>query len=102
MKYYVEVIDGNTKWYKDAKRTILHREDGPAYIDADGSRAWYLNGKRHREDGPAIFYENGSRAWFLNGCRYSEEEFRAKTNPVKELTVADIEKLLGHKVKVVS
>ena len=32
----------------------------------DGTKHWYLNGKRHREDGPA--YENpyGTRAWWLN------------------------------------
>jgi len=32
---------------------------------------------------------------------YTEAEFLAQTQPVKELTIADIEKLLGHRVKVV-
>lgn len=44
---------------------------------------------------------NGTQRWYLNGKEYSEEEFKSETNPVKELTVADIEKLLGHKVKIV-
>ena len=26
--------------------SALHREDGPAWIDPDGSKGWYLNGKR--------------------------------------------------------
>ena len=37
----------------------------------------------------------------LNGEEYTEEEFLKRTQPVKELTVAEIEALLGHKVKVV-
>jgi hypothetical protein len=26
------------------------------YIDANGDKEWYLNGKLHREDGPAVVY----------------------------------------------
>jgi len=37
----------------------------------------------------------------LNGKEYTEEEFLKKTAPVKEYTVADLEKLLGHPVKVI-
>jgi hypothetical protein len=53
---------------------------------------------RHREDGPAIEYANGKRYWFLNGEQVTEEEVM---KPTKELIVAEIEKLLGHKVKIV-
>jgi hypothetical protein len=31
----------------------------------------------------------------------TEQEHQQRTNPAKELTVAEIEALLGHKVKVV-
>ncbi len=79
----------------------LHREDGPAIEDIDGSRYWYLNDNFHREDGPAIEYSDGRRWWYLNGEEYTEEDFIKKTAKVKELTVADIESLLGHPVKVV-
>ena len=34
---------------------------------ADGSKEWYLNGKRHRTDGPAVEYADGTKEWFLNG-----------------------------------
>jgi len=52
------------EWYLFGK---MHRENGPAYICADGRRFWYLNGERHREDGPAIDHLNGSWSWSLHG-----------------------------------
>jgi len=67
----------------------------------NGDRGWYLNGERHREDGPAIEYADGLSVWFLNGIEYTEEEFIKKKTKTKELTVAEIEELLGYPVKVV-
>ena len=97
--YEVKVYaDGYKAWWLNGK---LHREDGPAVEMADGYKEWWLNGERHREDGPAIENADGTKRWYLNGERYTEEEFLVKTSPAKELTVAEIEKLLGHKVKIV-
>ena len=42
----------------------LHRIDGPAFIDSDGTQEWWINGKRHREDGPA--FVGYKQLWFLN------------------------------------
>jgi hypothetical protein len=67
----------------------------------NGTHEWYLNGKFHREDGPAIEYTNGSRQWYLNGEEYTEEEFLKKTVTVRELTIAEIESMLGYQIKVV-
>ena len=61
-------------YYKDKKKTILHREDGPAIEYADGGKDWYFNGKLHRIDGPAVeivngtapLTVNGASAWFIN------------------------------------
>jgi hypothetical protein len=94
----IEYANGARCWYLNGKR---HREDGPAIEYANGTREWYLNGERHRIDGPAIEHADGTRYWYLNGVEYSEEEFLKKTVTVKELTVADIEALLGYAVKVV-
>jgi hypothetical protein len=79
----------------------LHREDGPACEYIDGTRCWYLNGRRHRIDGPAIEYANGDRYWYLNDEEYTEEEFLKLAFKAKELTIAEIEELLGYPVKVV-
>ena len=70
-------------------------------VDSYGTKFWYLNGQYHREDGPAIEYANGDKSWWLNGKYITEAEFNARMNPAKELTVAEIEKLLGYSVKVV-
>jgi hypothetical protein len=94
----VEYADGTRQWYLNGN---LHREDGPSVEYADGTRQWYLNGKRHREDGPACEYPSGTRRWYLNGVEYTEEDFIKKTAEVKELTVAEIEALLGYQIKVV-
>ena len=91
--------EGNKRWYNEQGE--LHREDGPAVEYLNGTKEWYLNGRLHRLDGPAIEYADGYKEWWLNGKNYTEEEFIAKTQPVKELTVAEIEKLLGYTIKVV-
>ena len=94
----IEWEDGTKKWFLNGQ---LHREDGPASEWANGTKFWYLNGKLHREDGPAVEYADGDKYWCLNDTWMTEEEHQQQTNPVKELTVAEIEALLGHKVKVV-
>ena len=70
-KYYVVVDDfGTTRWHKDAKCKVLHRENGPAVEYATDGKLWYQNGNLHRTDGPAIEYEDGSRYWYQNGQRH--------------------------------
>jgi hypothetical protein len=98
-EYTVKVDEKGTKyWYLNGK---LHREDGPACEWANGSKSWYLNGERHREDGPAMEFADGTKYWLLDGIVYSEKEYWNRLKPVKELTVAEIEALLGHRIKVV-
>ena len=101
-KYYVTVDDeGTTRWYKDAKCKVLHRENGPAIEWASGAKRWYQEGRRHRIDGPAVVYANGSNAWYINNKEMTEDELLAATQPVVEMTVADVEKLLGRRVKII-
>ena len=99
IEYTVRVYnDGDKFWFLNGQQ---HREDGPADEWACGDKSWYLNGKRHREDGPAIECADGTKFWYLNGIKMTEEEHQQQTNPAKEYSVAQIEALLGHKVKVV-
>ena len=124
-KYYVTVDDeGTTRWYKDAKCKVLHRENGPAVQCADGTKCWYQRGQKHRTDGPAVEWSYGTKSWWQNGqCHrtdgpaieradgykfwcidgvyMTEAEFLAATQPVVEMTVADIEKLVGKRVKII-
>jgi hypothetical protein len=101
MKTYKVTVDsqGTIRWYNEAG--LLHREDDlPAVEYATGTKQWYKNGKRHREDGPACEYPDGTKCWFINGEQCTETEFNAMSNAV-EVTVSQIEKILGHKVKIV-
>ena len=94
----IEWKDGDKYWYKNGKQ---HRDNGPAVEEDNGHMEWWVNGLCHREDGPAIEHYDGYEQWFLDGGLVTEAEFLAKTQPAKELTIADIEKLLGYRVKVV-
>ena len=124
-KYYVTIDDlGNIRWYKDAKCKVLHRENGPAVEYADGSKlwlqdgkyhrtngpaiewasgakSWYQNDTLHRTDGPAVVYSDGREEWYINDRQLTEAKFLAATQPVVEMTVAEVEKLLGKRVKIV-
>ena len=72
----LEYADGTKAWYLNGK---LHREDGPAYESADGSKEWWLNDKLHREDGPAIERADGTKAWRLNGKEIDQFVFWVTT-----------------------
>ena len=62
--------DGTKRWFLNGKR---HREEGPAYEHPDGTKAWYLNGKYHREGSPAVERPDGTKEWFLNGEKIHPE-----------------------------
>ena len=93
----VEYADGSKEWYQNGQR---HRKDGPATTWADGDKSWLQNGKLHRIDGPAVEYADGRKKWYIKGERYTEAEYHKAIAPVKELTMPELEKLLGYKVKI--
>jgi hypothetical protein len=107
---YIQIENGNTRYYPDRDMTILHRLDGPAAIFASGYEAWYINGKIHRTDGPAVIgpdgyeahyindklhnpdgpaviYSDGSKSWYINGKELTEAEFNEITKPNKTETM---------------
>lgn len=57
--------DGTKVWQDEHERP--HRLDGPAVENSDGSKEWWVNGKRHRDDGPSFEGEEGLKAWRKNG-----------------------------------
>lgn len=61
-----------TQFYLD-ENCCFHREDGPAYSDAEGNRVWFRHGLRHREGGlPALECKDGERAWYQEGQLHRE------------------------------
>ncbi len=98
IKYEVEVYANGTKlWYLNGKR---HREDGPAAEWSNGTKSWFLNDELHREDGPATEYADGGKCWCLKGKYFTEEEHKANSNPTVEMTMEEICEALGKNVKV--
>ena len=93
----VELANGDKFWYQNDQ---LHRLDGPAVDWANGDKFWFQNGLRHRLDGPAQEYANGDKFWYINGKKLTEQKFIEQTL-VRELSVADIEQLLGYPVKII-
>jgi len=61
--------NGTQQWWINDK---LYRKDGPASIWADGTQTWWINGNRHRDDGPAWIGVDGTQHWFINGNRHRE------------------------------
>jgi hypothetical protein len=96
--YEVTVNEYKTEWKLNGKR---HREDGPAVEWVSGRKDWYINGRHHHINGPAIEWPNGDKAWIIDGERMTEEEHQAQTQPAVEMTVAEIEQLLGKRIKVI-
>jgi len=74
----VEMADGSKSWYIDGKR---HRIDGPAIEYANGDKSWYIDGKLHRLDGPAIEYAGGYKEWYVDGKEMTEKEFNEYIKP---------------------
>lgn len=76
--------DGTQNWRNS--RGELHREDGPAVIEQDGTHIWYLNGKFQNASGPTIVWTNGIQFWYLNGKLYrtdGKRQNKLKTSEIK-------------------
>jgi endonuclease YncB( thermonuclease family) len=63
--------NGTKRWWMNGKR---HRVDGPAVEWADGDK-WWMNGKRHRVDGPAVEWADGDKWWCLDGNVYTFDKW---------------------------
>ena len=69
---------GDKEWIKDGTDDKLHRTDGPASELSDGTKSWWVNGKRHRADGlPAIEWASGTKVWFVDGKVHRDGGFPA-------------------------
>ena len=68
----VEDANGSKSWYQNDQ---CHRTDGPAIMWSNGNKSWWQHGLLHRADGPAIEYSDGGKAWYINGKKLTEDEF---------------------------
>jgi hypothetical protein len=95
----IEYVNGSKEWYVDGKR---HRLDGPAIEWANGDKSWWVDGKRHRLDGPAVEYASGYKAWYVDGKKMTEKEFNEyiKPKPSSEGKVVEVDGVKYRLVKV--
>ena len=102
-KYIVQVNEyGDVLWYDYNNPDKLHRLGGlPAVEYANGDKSYRENGLRHRLDGPAIEWVNGDKSYWFEGVKYSYAAWLEKVSPKKEMTVAEIESVLGYSIKIV-
>jgi hypothetical protein len=73
------ISNGTKRWISNGRFSWdehqLHRENGPAIEAVDGTKRWYLNGKKHRIDGPAIEYPDEYKQWWIHGKQLTEAEY---------------------------
>jgi hypothetical protein len=85
-KFYYK--DGTTSSEYHAAPKQLHRIDGPAIEYANGSKAWYVDGKHHRIDGPACEWADGDKEWWIEGEYYTEEDINIIIEEIRQLPLA--------------
>lgn len=66
-------------WWKDG---LCHRLNGPAAGWPNVGHEWYKNGKRHRLDGPAFISADGTFEFRIEGREISEYELMFLSNQV--------------------
>ena len=79
---YTEVrtwADGRHMYLREG---VFHREDGPAFIDAEGNKAWHINGHEHRLDGPAVVYYNADDEYWIEGQRLTYTDWKRQASPL--------------------
>ena len=73
IEYTVRVYDGvDEYWYLN---NDLRRIEG-----AGGYKAYFLKSQLHREEGPAVVNADGTEEYWLNGKQVTEEEHKKLTS----------------------
>ena len=68
---------GDIYYYKKGTR-IYHNPYGPAYINKQGYKEYFIDGKIHRLDGPALIFNNYDQQYWINDECLTKQEFEIK------------------------
>ena len=87
MFYKVDMSNNKEVWTHEGR---LHREGGlPAVTTPEGTKEYWVSGKRHRESGPAIEGVFSNDEYWVNGEEYTQFQFENRQGCVIEsMTVA--------------
>ena len=61
----VETNSNGTTTYRNASDQ-RHNPNGPAVVDTDGSKWYYINGKLHNPNGAAVIWPDGGQEYWIN------------------------------------
>ncbi len=64
MKYEVTITKEKTEWRHNGQ---LHREDGPAVVDTDGTKEWWIKGEQLTEE---EHNKETKRVIIIDGVKY--------------------------------
>ena len=64
---------------------IKHNPYGPAYIDKNGYKEYWIENKLHRLDGPARIWITGTELYYINHKYLTKEEFYSHPDILKYL-----------------
>jgi hypothetical protein len=90
----IENPDGSRMWMCHGKE---HRANGPA-VETPDKKEWYKFGERHRNDGPAIEFSDGRMAWYRNGKKMKPSAVQAYLEKNAEQVAKDFRTGLDHRV----
>lgn len=77
--YYIDGKIASVAWYKNG---FIYREDKPSVLCIKNKyKAYHIDNQLHRENGPAVIEANGDLHWFINDKELTEEAF----NNIKSL-----------------
>ena len=90
----VENPDGSRMWMRNGQE---HREDGPA-IETPQRKEWRRHGKLHRDDGPAIEFADGKSEWWRHGRRLTPDQIKIMMERNSEKIAAPFRTGIDHKI----
>lgn len=64
--------NGSYEFYLNSK---IHREHGPALYRPDVGVFWMQKNMNHRIGGPAVIESDGTKSWWIMGVEYTEAEY---------------------------
>ncbi|MCK9320356.1 hypothetical protein [Methanoculleus sp.] len=117
--YFEDNNDYWTKWKYDEKGNVIYHEDSEGYwskrkYDEKGNAIYFENSSgywdrwKYNEKGNDIYHENSDGYWSKgdydekgNEIYYENSNGKIIDRREKELTIEEIEKLLGYKIKII-
>ena len=78
-------VYGDEFYYYVKGTNILHNPYGPAVINTNGYKEYWIEGKLHRLDGPARIFVDDEDEYWINYEELTKEEFEKHPERLKFL-----------------